>query len=301
MTGRLTLALVLLAAAAPASAATGEAVLVASAASPDISESSGVVVSRVNGGVLWTHNDSGDGAYFFGVGLDGAVKGVWLVRSASAVDWEDMAAGPGWTGKGRYLFLGDIGDNELNRHDCCIYRVPEPVIWPGAASGPGAASTKEAPLLTAEPTLRILVAYPDGPHNAETLLVHPDTGRIYIVTKEENCEAAVFRVLEERQGWTGPHATRRVAVLKLPEVVCGGSISPDGRRVALRGYRSLYTFTLPDGSPDFDEVWKQQPREWKLPAMKQSESVDFTADGGAVFITSEHSPMPIWKLALDGD
>ena len=63
MTGRLTLALVLLAAAAPASAAPGEAVLVASAASPDISESSGVAVSRVNEGVLWTHNDSGDGAY----------------------------------------------------------------------------------------------------------------------------------------------------------------------------------------------------------------------------------------------
>lgn len=277
----------------PATSAAGEAALIASAPAPEINESSGVAVSRANERLLWTHNDSGDGAYFFGVGLDGTLKGVWMVRSAAAVDWEDMAAGPGWDGKGRYLFFGDIGDNEENRRDCCIYRVAEPAV----PSGP--AATKEAPWLTAEPTVRILIAYPDGPHNAETLLVHPGSGRIYIVTKEEDGEAVVFRVPQERKGYTGPHDLQRVAVLKLPEMVCGGSISPDGRTVALRGYRSLYTLALPAGPADFDEVWKQNPKEWKLPAMAQSESVDFSTDGRSVFITSERSPMPIWKLALD--
>ena len=130
---------------------------------PFIDEASGIADSRVNPGVLWLHNDSGDGAYLYGVDRKGQTKAVYLVRSAGASDWEDMAWGPGPDGKGNFLYMGDIGDNPGSRTDAVVYRIPEPKI--GATVG-----TKKDPVLTDEPTIRRAYQFPDGAHNAEALL-----------------------------------------------------------------------------------------------------------------------------------
>ena len=36
--------------------------------------------------------------------------------------------------------------------------------------------------------------YPNGSNNAETILVHPQIGDIYVVTKKESGPAGVFRI-----------------------------------------------------------------------------------------------------------
>ncbi|HEX5083464.1 MAG TPA: hypothetical protein VFY40_15570, partial [Blastocatellia bacterium] len=80
-----------------------------------INESSGIVASRRNTGVLWTHNDSGGKPFIFAFNRRGKHRGVWRVTGAGAVDWEDMAIGPG-PGRGlSYLYIGDIGDNLKKR------------------------------------------------------------------------------------------------------------------------------------------------------------------------------------------
>ena len=187
------------------------------------------------------------------------MKGVWLVRSASAVDWEDMAAGPGWSGKALSLLWRHRRQRvEQTR----LLHLPRPGTrhLAGAASGRGGSTSATA---DRRPTLRILVAYPDGPHNAETLLCIRDRAHLHSDQGRELRGGGVS-VLEERQGWTGPHTTRRVAVLKLPEVVCGGAFrrTAAGLRFADTG---ACTLTPPDGSPDFDEVWKQQPKSGSCP------------------------------------
>src|SRR5262249_9269918 len=60
-----------------------------------IRESSGIAASRRNAGVFWTHNDSGDGPFIYAFDRQGKHRGVWRVAGAGAVDWEDMAIGPG--------------------------------------------------------------------------------------------------------------------------------------------------------------------------------------------------------------
>src|SRR6266568_6264490 len=51
--------------------ATALLVLQATFQSPRLVESSGVAVSRAYPGVLWTHNDSGDGPYLYATDLRG--------------------------------------------------------------------------------------------------------------------------------------------------------------------------------------------------------------------------------------
>src|SRR5467141_1797430 len=46
--------------------------------SPRLVESSGVAVSRAYPGVLWTHNDSGDGPYLYATDVRGTNRGAFL-------------------------------------------------------------------------------------------------------------------------------------------------------------------------------------------------------------------------------
>ena len=90
--------------------------------SSSISESSGLVASRVHAGVFWTHNDSGDTPRLFAIDAWGRSKGEFSVEGAQHLDWEDIAADDSG-----HLYIGDFGNNSSDRRDLTVYRVPEPV------------------------------------------------------------------------------------------------------------------------------------------------------------------------------
>jgi len=90
-------------------------------ASEAVREASGLVASRRHPGVYWTHNDSGDRARVFAIGLDGRVRGEFQVEGARNVDWEDIA-----TDDAGNLYLADCGNNLNVRKDLVVYRVAEP-------------------------------------------------------------------------------------------------------------------------------------------------------------------------------
>ncbi len=90
---------------------------------PELDESSGLAASAKNPGTLWINNDSGDSARVFAVAPDGSTQGIYPFEGASAIDWEDIAIGPGPVAKTPYLYAGDIGDNGSVRPDIVIYRV----------------------------------------------------------------------------------------------------------------------------------------------------------------------------------
>lgn len=262
---------------------------------PDIPESSGIVASRRNPGLLWTHNDSGDGPFVYC--LDAGIKscGVWRVTGADAFDWEDIAIGPGPRTAEPYLYLGDIGDNIGQRKEIIVYRTPEPVA--GGAGTP--ATTKAAPAATATADA-LRLRYPDGPQNAEALLVHPTTGDLYVVTKNPS-NATVYKAAAPIDPATvtmlRPVGTLRLGLGTLgPEMVTGGDISPDGRRVALSSYATGYELVLPVGEDRFDAIWDQKPNPVALGARRQGESVAYRLDGRALISSSEMLPSPIQQV-----
>src|SRR5438046_1248526 len=93
-----------------------EARLLARLSDQRITESSGIARGDATKGVLWTHNDSGDGPYLFAIDMKGVTLARFEIPGAKNVDWEDIANGPGESG-GPAIYVGDIGDNSRNRSD----------------------------------------------------------------------------------------------------------------------------------------------------------------------------------------
>jgi hypothetical protein len=257
---------------------------IANLKNPAIDESSGIAASRTNPGIYWTHNDSGDGPLVYAFDATGESRGVFRVAGAQARDWEDMAIGPGPERGQSYLYLGDIGDNDKVRTEIVVYRVAEPKLTPADKT-----STKARPKTTAAADA-IRLRYPGGKFDAETLLVHPVTGNLYIITKAMLANAVVYEAAAPLV--SGQVTTlKRIAEIKVPSLLggalTGGSISPDGHRVALCDYLQGYEVVLPRSSKNFNDVWKQKITGFNLGQREQGESITYRADGKALLATSE--------------
>src|SRR5688572_4331055 len=76
----------------------------------EVRETSGLARSARNPAMFWTHNDAGNAAQIFAIGVDGRMIQRVSVTGAKLVDWEDIEAGR--CGDGNCLYVGDIGDND---------------------------------------------------------------------------------------------------------------------------------------------------------------------------------------------
>lgn len=248
---------------------------------PRIKESSGVAASWRYPGSFFTHNDSGDAARVFRFDATGKVVDEVLVSNARAVDWEDMASAR--VGGRPFLFLGDIGDNAGVRESIVVYRVPEPPT-----------GVKEA---TADLVLEL--KYPDEPHNAETLMVHPKTGDLYIVTKAATKPAQVYvlrrPVKSGRYTLSKTGDIQFAGTIREQRLVTGGAISPDGSHVVLRTYLQAHLFRAPSR---FDDWLKAKPEPIQTGLELIGEGVTFTLDGKALITTGEGSPFTVYRLGL---
>jgi hypothetical protein len=185
-------------------------------ADPTANELSGLVRSRSQPDLLWSHDDSGAGPVLYGLRADGRVAARPTVTGAQAEDWEDVAAGPGPGGQ-PLLYVGDIGDNEARRPSVDVYRLPEPRVGEAATA----------------PAARLRLRYPDGAHDAEALLVDPLRGDLVIVTKVLG-SARAYRA--PARAAAGSQTTLRSGPAIAMSLVTAGDVSADGRIVVLRGY-----------------------------------------------------------------
>jgi hypothetical protein len=254
-----------------------------------IDESSGLAASRCNAGAFWTHNDSGDDAFLYGVNLQGEKLGTWRVPGAKNIDWEDVAAFKDKDGK-CYIFASDTGNNKRDRGEMTVYKIPEPVIAPGDKD-----STKKNPTWTA-PADAIKIAYPGARYDAECLMIDPQTGDIYIITKSYTHEAVLYKLpagysLDKVNDMT---ELGTISVPAFPNgTITGGDISPDATRAVICDYFNAYEFVLPSGAKNFDDIWKQKLQVIELGPRKTGESIAYSADGKFILAGSEgeHSPL----------
>ncbi|MEP6703405.1 MAG: hypothetical protein ABJB34_01240 [Acidobacteriota bacterium] len=259
--------------------------------SSDITESSGIAASLCQPNVYWTHNDSGNDAFIFAISPKGKNLGKWRVSGARNIDWEDMAAFKSGDGT-CYLYIGDIGNNKLERPELRVYRVKEPVL-----SNESSASNEKNAFQT-EPAEAVTFSYSDTPHNAETLLVHPKTGNVYVLTKRLDGPSMIFKFTPQF-GSNQTIIAGKIGEVSMPAVpnglLTGGAISPDGSRVILCDYSSGYELKLGDGAA-FDEIWKSRPIPVDVGNRKQGEAVTFSPDGKEIFATSEKKNAEIFEV-----
>lgn len=261
-------------------------------ASDDVTESSGVAASRCQPDVYWTHNDSGDGAFVYAFNLKGDNLGTWRVPGAENDDWEDIDEFKDDKGQ-CFLYIGDIGDNKGRRPGHTVYRITEPEVEAADAD-----TLRDNAKFTANAeTLKFV--YPDGSHNAETMMVNPLTGDIYVLTKRMDGPAEVYKIAGDFDAANVVKAEKigEVAVPSVPNgLLTGGDISPDGKRVAICDYTQAYELKLKAGSSSLDEIWKEKPVPIDVGKLEQNEAIGYTADGNALIATSEKKHSPIVEI-----
>jgi hypothetical protein len=202
-------------------------------------------------------------------------------------DPEDLA-----TGKDGSLWVADIGDNSTNTE-----RRSTIALWKFSAN------------LTGTPALYRL-RYPNGPHDAEALLLAADDSPIIVtkgtaksdiyvpvgpltVSRSQNQFVDLKKVGEftpQRTGTSNPLALLGYFA------VTGGANSPDRSKVAIRTYADAYEWDVPDGDV-VKAVTTGKPRVTPLPDEEWGEAIAYTRDSAAFLTVSDLGELPADRLA----
>ena len=206
-----------------------------------------------------------------------------------------MAAG--WS-DGR-LWLADLGDNSRNRQTVALVS-----LHPESGAGD-----------------LYRLRYPDGPQDAETLLLSAD-GEPVVVTKSLFGPSGIYRPAGARTVTElespGPTDLERVGTLALgptetpggpipgasSSMITGGAVSEDGTVAAVRTYTDVYLFHAPDR--DIVAALLSGPDlRIAVPGEPQGEAIAFTADGDLLTAsevdsaTGEQPPVRIVRGVTD--
>ena len=222
-------------------------------------EISGLATSVSHPGVLYLHNDSGDGPFIYAVDSSScATLATLTVRGMDPRDAEAIATGRDAKGRA-VIWFADIGDNRDSWPYVTIYQMREPRTL-------------------ADKTLKATafrVTYDDIPHNAEALLANPMKPQLWIVTKQLAHGSLYSLPVPLREGVVN----RAQKIRREGGLVTDGSVSPDGQRYVLRDYDDAYVYAgLPPG-----RLVATVP----LPFQVQGEAITWAPDGRSLLIASE--------------
>jgi hypothetical protein len=252
-------------------------------ADPRVTEASGIVASRLNPGVLWVHNDSGDDARLYALAADGASLGSLKLTGVEASDFEDIAAARCPGGDGHCLWVGDVGNNNFDRQDLSLIIVEEPLV---GVQGLGDAE--------ARPAFVVELSYPGDPINSEALIVEPDGSGFALFEKIDGRELRVFghsgaivdgaRVdLEELASLDSPGIPIERGLM-----VTGADLHPSGDAILLRLYTGVFEYRLERGG-GVESMGSVEPSLVVAGPLSeaQGEAVAYDEEGTGVWTVSE--------------
>ena len=267
-------------------------------ASRQLIEASGLQASFSRDGDFFVHNDDGE-PIIYAIDQSGSDLGNVSIVPAKNRDWEDITSVP--VEDGRWLVVGDIGDNAVNRKSIKLYFIEEP-------------QTGKNERYTGEQELKhwLTLSYPDGPRDCESMAYDPHGRQILLLSKRDkpprlyavDLELALTEKKAELK-FLGPTSALRPPSVR-DRAQWGGrsdwisqptgfDISADGTEAVVITYRSLYRYRRHE-----DENWlsalQRKPVEVIGPPAVQNEAVAYSVDGKAIYVTTEKLPAPVFKF-----
>jgi hypothetical protein len=188
--------------------------------SKNLKEVSGLAASVRNPGLLWAHNDSGNGPDIYLIDQNLSVKQHYILVGVKNRDWEDIAVGPGPDSTKNYVYLGEIGDNEAKYPLKYIYRFEEPAL---DSAQSGAISISEFETIT--------FRLSDQQKDTEALLIDPKTKDLLVISKRE--EPVNVYQLKYPYSTEDTITARQVITLPLTQIVAA-SCSPGGDEILMK-------------------------------------------------------------------
>lgn len=249
--------------------------------SRELKETSGIAASGILEDIYYVHNDSGDTSRFFAITPKGKLVSTFYFQRdknipSRELDCEDIAVSKGPGAGKSYVYLGDIGDNFNVRHYITVYRFQERSSW------------LENPLNNVV-SAQLHLSYPDGPKDAEALMVDPIQNLIYIVNKRTD----TIRVYTTPLNFKNNEA--RVMTLRSKiyfsgfkpfKYITAGDISKDGTKILLKSYGKVYYWQRRGKEPVW-ETMQRKPEELPYDMQRQGEAIGFTPNGEGYYTTSE--------------
>lgn len=264
----------------------------------ELMEASGMQASHGHEGDFFVHNDEGE-PVLYAIDETGADHGSVLIVPAKNKDWEDITSVP--VADGRWLVVGDIGDNKAKRKSIKLYFVEEP-------------ETGEHDRYSGRLDLKhsVKLRYPDGPRDCESMAYDPVDNQILLLSKRDT-PARLYAVDLETaltEGKAELNFLGVIAKLRPPtsrdrfqwggrtdyiSQPTGFDISPDGSQAVVITYRSLYRFRRKPGE-DWLTVLQRKPDEYVGPPSIQNEAISYSADGKSIYVTTEKRPAAIFRF-----
>ena len=234
---------------------------------PLLRESSGIAASRNYPDRLYHINDSGDTGTFYVSTSGGAHVQPVAIANFTPRDTEALSLGPCLGAAQRScIYIADIGDNQRRRKTLEIVGVEERVRFDK----------------TVNAAARLTLRYPDGPHDAESMAVHPD-GTVFILTKEH--PARLFRAKLA----PAPQTLEPVTSLDVGSPPTDMAISDDGTRLIVLTYK---------GAVEYAMNFKEQ-RTIPVLVLLQQESTTYLPGSRSFVFTTERTfpaqPQPIMR------
>lgn len=261
-------------------------------AAPVLNEVSGVAASQLHRDILYVHNDSGDSARFFAITTEGTLAGVYYFKArlngfTGALDCEDIAVCSGPEKGKSYVYLADIGDNFKWRSSVQVYRFKEPALKPFT-------DTVKAEVVN--------LSYPDGPHDAETLLADPIDKMLYIITKREDSVGVFSTPLyfkNKENAVLQPHGKLHFDNKGKINWIVSGAISADGTQVLLKSLTHVYYWQRQGNEPVYTTLQRSPVVQSAFVSHGQEEGISFSPDGKGYFITAEGAGSAIYYYTLE--
>lgn len=251
-------------------------------------EASGIATASATPGVYFLVGDESGTDTIVAVNATGKVIADIAVDGMSAGNAEALTSGacgntplPGPAAE-ICFYVGDIGDNAAQRDSITVYRLAEPALDPPPAD-PVPADAWD-------------YRYPDGPHNAESMLVDQD-GSLVVVTKPEQKGSLPHRMYTGSPGggeltfvreFRPPDAERPLRTLFTGNVAT--DLASDPGRVLLLSYDEVQQYTAPDPAAPLTDFPDWPHRRLPLGAQPQAEGITGTADGCGYAVASEAGP-----------
>lgn len=238
-----------------------------------LAESSGLVEGRNNRDLVYIHEDSGNRATVYAYDKFGKYKGEFILIGIQNRDWEDMAIGKGPEDGKNYIYIADFGDNNQAREELRIHRFEEPIID----------NINEEFKINIDNVVTLKYKYPDGPRDAETLLLNPFNKSLIVVTKRE-ANVHVYE-LPFPQNETDVVPITFKGALPFRSMV-GGDISEDGEHIIMKTYGEVYYWQTKNQDP-IKTLFDNKPVQVEYIPEVQGESIGWAANASGYYTISE--------------